>query len=210
MTNQSRCINSGKYNAGKKRIVQILTATKTVLINGGYAQLTMRRVAEEAGLHLRHLQYYFKTKDQLMDALIKNVCDSYIENSKSIVEKGPFSPEERFFKCIDYLIEDNKDTASNTLFFEFWAMACHDEYINKLIDQLYIAYREYIASFISAMRPKLSKRSSNRRAQQIVILLEGMTLFIGKDKPKHSQTRGIENDIRKTIVQIALSPEETD
>lgn len=207
MNNEVKVAKKGNYEAGRKRVTDILNAAKFVLTSGGYAQLTLRKVAAEAGLQLRHLQYYFKTKDQLMAALIKNVCDSYIENCVSMVEQGPSSPEEQFLTCIDYLIEDNKDAGSNTLFFEFWAMACHDEYINQLVDELYIAYRRHIASLITKMHPELSDRAVNRRALQIVVLLEGATLFIGRNKPRHPMLNGIEKDLKENIIRIAGAPE---
>lgn len=208
MNIEVRVNKKGSYEAGKKRISDILNAAQSVLISGGYAQLTLRRVAGEAGLQLRHLQYYFKTKDQLLAALIKHVCDSYIQKSRLLIEQSEASPKEQFLKCIDYLIEDNKDVGSNTLFFEFWAMACHDEFVNQQLDELYIAYREFIASLIAEWRPGLSDQSVNRRALQIVILLEGATLFIGRNKPKHRVSDGIEHELRKNIIRIAEAPED--
>lgn len=196
----------GSYEAGKQRVADILEAAKRILIDGGVSQFTLRRVAEQAGLQLRHLQYYFKTKDKLLDALIKTVCDDYIESSQALVAEEGCNPEEKFKKNIDFLLKDNKDPNSNTLFFELWAMACHDDHVNQTMDELYIVYRKYIAVLISELHPKIAKRELDCRALQIVILIEGATLFIGKNKAPHWAKSGIENGLKQTILEIALAP----
>ena len=56
---------SGK---GKKRISEIMEACKTVLIDKGYTQFSLRNIAREAGMHLSNLQYYFHTREELLKA----------------------------------------------------------------------------------------------------------------------------------------------
>ena len=57
-------------NKGKKRIVEIMEACRTVLIDKGYTQFSLRNIAKEAGIHLSNLQYYFRTRDDLLKELI--------------------------------------------------------------------------------------------------------------------------------------------
>lgn len=59
--------------------VHILSAAKSVLIKQGSAGFSMRKVAEEASVRLNNVQYYFKTKADLIDGLLSN----YTEESKN-------------------------------------------------------------------------------------------------------------------------------
>jgi hypothetical protein len=75
--------------------------------------------------------------------------------------------------------------------------------VNHLLDQLYTYYRTYIARLIAEMHPRLGKEVCARRAAQIVALIEGLTLFIGRNKPQHVATRGLHADALETILRIA-------
>jgi AcrR family transcriptional regulator len=125
-----------RYGAGVQRTAAILMAAKHVLVDGGYSQLTLRRVAARAGIPLRHLQYYFRTKNDLLRTLCEAICDDYIARCDALSERAHSSPRARFTACVSFLIEDNRDSFSNALFFELWALACHDSYTNRLLDRL--------------------------------------------------------------------------
>ena len=196
---------SGRYDAGRRRVADILAAARATLVDGGYAQLTLRRVASEAGLPLRHLQYYYPTKDELLLALCETICADYIAKCDALASREHASFRAQFVACVDFLIEDNRDPVSNTIFFELWALACHDAHANRLLSTLYAHYRAYIARLIRKMRPSMSPSLVDLRALQIVALIEGLTLFIGRNKPRLAATRGIADDARANILKLATA-----
>jgi AcrR family transcriptional regulator len=193
----------GRYEAGKQQITLILSAARTVLIDGGYAQLTLRRVAREARMSLALLQHYFRAKDDLLRALIEHTNRQYIGQCDRVYAEARGNAKAKFLACIDYLIEDNRDSPSNTLYFELWALACHDPHANVMLDDLFTYYRNYIAGLIRNMRPKLSEHRVEQRAVQIVALLEGLTLFIDRSKPRHVALRGLTRDARANMLLLA-------
>ena len=193
----------GRYEAGKQQVPLIVSAARTVLIDGGYAQLTLRRVAKEARMSLALLQHYFRAKDDLLRALIEHTNRQYIEQCDRVFAEARGDAKAKFLACIDYLIEDNRDSSSNTLYFELWALACHDPHANAMLDDLFTYYRNYIAGLIRNMRPKLSEHRVEQRAVQIVALLEGLTLFIDRNKPRHVALRGLTRDARANMLLLA-------
>jgi AcrR family transcriptional regulator len=194
----------GRYEAGRQQVALIVSAARTVLINGGYAQLTLRRVARQARMSLALLQHYFRAKDDLLRALIEYTNRQYIEQCDQVFAEARGNAKAKFLACIDYLIEDNRDSSSNTLYFELWALACHDPHANAMLDELFTYYRNYIAGLIRNMRPKLSKHRVEKRAVQIVALLEGLTLFIDRSKPRHVAMRGLTRDARANMLRLAI------
>jgi AcrR family transcriptional regulator len=192
-----------RYEAGKQQISRILSAARTVLIDGGYAQLTLRRVAREARMSLALLQHYFRAKDDLLRALIEHTNRQYTEQCARVYAEARGNAKAKFLACIDYLIEDNRDSSSNTLYFELWALACHDPHANVMLDELFTYYRNYIAGLIRNMSPRLSKHHVDQRAVQIVALLEGLTLFIDRSKPRHVAMRGLTRDARANMLLLA-------
>jgi len=194
-----------RYGVGQQRIRAILAAAKTVLVNGGYSDLTLRRVAAAAGMPLRHLQYYFPTKNDLLRSLCEAICDDYIAKCDALSSREHATPGARFQTCIDFLIDDNRDPLSNTIFFELWALACHDDYANRLLDRLYLHYRAYIGRLIANLRPQAPRSEVESRAVQIVALIEGLTLFIGRNKPRHRALRRVVKDASASILKIAIA-----
>jgi AcrR family transcriptional regulator len=186
-------------------VAAILAAAKQVLVNGGYSDLTLRRVAAAAGLPLRHLQYYYPAKDDLLRALCENICSDYIARCDALSSRKHPRPKGRFQTCIEFLIDDNRDPVTNTIFFELWALACHDDYANRLLDRLYLHYRAYVGRLISNMRPALRAREVESRAVQIVALIEGLTLFIGRNKPRHAALREVVRDASASILKVAIA-----
>lgn len=61
-------------NSTKQRI---LSAAKTVLIKEGNAGFSMRKVAAEASVRLNNVQYYYKTKTELVDGLLQEYLNDY-------------------------------------------------------------------------------------------------------------------------------------
>jgi AcrR family transcriptional regulator len=194
-----------RYEAGRQRTAAILEAAKQVLVDGGYSQLTLRRVATRASIPLRHLQYYFRTKNDLLRALCESICEDYIDRCDALSSREHSSPQARFMSCVEFLIDDNRDAFSNALFFELWALACHDEHTNRLLDRLYAHYRKYIRDLISAMRPRASRQLVESRAVQIVAFIEGLTLFIGRNKPQHAALRGVVKDAAENVLRLATA-----
>ena len=194
---------SGRYESGRRREALVLAAAQAVLVNGGYAQLTLRRVARQAHISLALLQHYFRSKDELLRAVVHAVCGHYVQECDKLLSRQHGSAKADFLACIDYLIEDNRDPVSNTLFFELWALACHDAHANKLVAELYGYYRKYISRLIRNLRPTMSAHLIELRAAQIVALIEGLTLFIGLNVPQRAINRGLRADTRATVLRLA-------
>lgn len=56
---------------------QIVEAARLVLIREGSAGFSMRKVAHHAGMSLGHLQYYFPSRAELLDALLSADIEAY-------------------------------------------------------------------------------------------------------------------------------------
>jgi AcrR family transcriptional regulator len=196
-------MRSGRYESGKQQTALIIAAVRTVLVDGGYAQLTLRRVAAEANMSLALLQHYYRTKNHLLRAFTERTAQQYIEQCDQVFAKARGDAKTKFLACIDFLIEDNRDSSSNTVFFELWALACHDPSANIMLDGLFTYYRNYIGGLIRSLQPNLPQRIVERRAIQIIAQLEGLTLFIDRRKPRHVSIRELAREARANMLLLA-------
>lgn len=62
----------------RERRTEILDAVERLLGQGGLEAVTMREVAAEAGVSLRLVQYYGKSKDELLTAALERLADKSV------------------------------------------------------------------------------------------------------------------------------------
>jgi AcrR family transcriptional regulator len=168
-----------------------LTAAETLLIDQGYHNLSMRRVAAAAGLTLGNLQYYFPSKDALIKAVLGNCIQRYLDMFEQIRANAGADPVKQFESLIAEILRD-LNTKNTTVFFpEVWSLANHDENATRSLDAMYEKYRLVLIEVITLINPTLSPDQLKRLAVFISASMEGHTIFIGHRKPWKKETENI-------------------
>lgn len=75
---------------GIKRYEEIKAAAARVLERGGYSNLTLADVAEEAGVNVSLLYHYFADKSDLTFAVLSDTIDTTVLFTREITSKDPF------------------------------------------------------------------------------------------------------------------------
>ncbi len=65
----------------------VLDASRRLLLEHGYEQVSMRKIAAEVGCKASTLYYYFKNKEEIVDALIDEGTRLHYRISKEIAKK---------------------------------------------------------------------------------------------------------------------------
>jgi AcrR family transcriptional regulator len=121
---------------------EIMRATYRALCEHGYADLTIKRIAEECGKSTAAIHYHYDTKDDLLAAFLEYLLD---EQKRAIHEIEVTEPERRLDLLIDQLLvgpEEHRDLLVAGL--EMWSQAPfeeefseriqkHDEYIHYML-----------------------------------------------------------------------------
>lgn len=177
------------YTKGEIRIKIILDAAEQLLIDSGYHNFSMRKVATKAGVSVGNLQYYFPTKDVLIQALLDYVIQNYLDTFEKF--RGHGSPKEQFIKILKAVIKDLKTKHTTVLFPELWSMANHEKHICEILDRMYGKYRMMVANVIQDINPALDENQALRLSLFITASIEGHTIFIGHKKPWSKETEHI-------------------
>lgn len=99
----------------KTRFV-LLDTTERVMIEDGYAAVTSRRIAKEAGVTPALVHYYFGTLDQLFLAVLRRRSEQQLaRHERSLRSDRPLHALWRY----------SKDPAGTALLMEFMALANH-------------------------------------------------------------------------------------
>ena len=71
-------MQSPATDKGQNTALAILLAAEKLLIDEGYHNFSLRKVAATADLTLGNLQYYFPSKDALIKAMLDNCIQRYL------------------------------------------------------------------------------------------------------------------------------------
>ena len=169
---------AGEYSAkGANTVCQILGAAHTVFLRDGHAGLSMRKVADEAGLAVGNVNYYFSTKRDLVDAMLREVLADYAEAHTRQFEADRDAPLEILLNVIDFYVV-NAHTSHN-LFFQIWGFAGGDDNAKALIREVYRPIGRFIYYLVRAIRPDADDLEVRQIVLQLFSLEEGVKLFIG-------------------------------
>ncbi len=179
----------GAYQKGKDKRQHILEAAAELLIDSGYHNFSMRKVADAAGIRVGNLQYYFPSKEKLVKAMLDNALSRYLDDFFEIRQHG--TPEEQFLTVIKHVVFDLNSKRATVFFPEVWSLSNHEKGVTKSMDEMYENYRRVLAGIIGEVNPKLSVPQCRRIALFISASLEGHTMFIGYRKPWRKETANI-------------------
>lgn len=88
---------------------EIMRATYRALREHGYANLTIKRIAEEYGKSTAAVHYYYDTKDELLAAFLDYVLERFVDEIRDIETTDP---ERRLDLLLDELLvnaEEHRD-----------------------------------------------------------------------------------------------------
>jgi len=82
------------------RKAEIITAARRLFGMKEYEKTTMQDVIDELGIAKGTIYYYFKSKEELLDAVINQMGDEAVERMQSVMETGKGNALEMFQQLI--------------------------------------------------------------------------------------------------------------
>lgn len=191
-----------KQARGREKKRQILDIAERLLIEEGSATLSMRSVADRAQMSLGNLQYYFKTRDDLIEAVVEEMSRSYQERIKEVVLSAP-TTKDQLFRLAEFMVEDFRTPAGSTLFWELWALSAHNAAAAEAVNRFHDMERRTIRGLVTALSPHLTKAEASHRATMIASLFEGIGIFIGKGRSQEKNHRTVANKLKASAHALA-------
>lgn len=194
---------------GRDTTERILSATTEIFCEEGYGGLTMRRVASATGISLSNLQFHFRTREDLLSAIITEITDAYLEQYKRFGIDTSRTPTERLEAVLRHLISEDKKPRVQTIFFNIWALAQTQEFARLIVERTYSLQRAALVQFIKQINPKLSLRELTLRAALIACQAEGLMILIPQRKNFPCDLNGIELEAVRSMMAVASAPSST-
>lgn len=180
---------------------KILTTAANLLVKQGGINFSMRTLADELGIRLSNLQYYFPTLDTLYSAIVTNIL-LLVEDK---IDQAMTYSDETLKILIDIVCSELDNVYNCQLMWEIWALSERTPEARNAIDLFYQHYIEKISHIIKLQNPTLNSNTIQRRALIIVSLLEGIWVVMGKNQ-KDVELDTIKIDLMTTINLIINNP----
>lgn len=161
---------------GEDRRDAIVRAARQMLLDEGYAGVSVRKIASELGISVGNLQYYFPTKDDLVEAVITRETQRPID----LVTDLPWSPDTLSTSMraavkalIGYYASD-----AGRLYAITEALALHDRRYAKLKADGYAYVFSQIEQLVAVVSPDLAADRRGGLARVLVALIDGASLQV--------------------------------
>ncbi len=160
---------------------EILNNALAIIQDDGYAALTMRYLATTSQIKLGSLQYHFKTREVLLEALADHIYTLYASLWNSDNDAFESVSLKTF---IEFLLDDIGRIESARLWPQLWAWALVEPSMKAMMDKLYAP----LLAFLNLRFTQLGCDNPEEEALALMCLLEGATIFVGAGS-RHTQSR---------------------
>lgn len=156
---------------------RILDAAAKVVAKKTISGTRMSLIAEEAELLPSNIQYYFRTKDELLTALLESVLHFFrTEREKMMKDSGPTLRDKLvvFFQQKMKCLTIKKDYEVVNI--DFWAQNIVNKKMNRQFYDNYVNWRADIRDILLAYRPDIDSDMLEYLPHAMVSMMLGSTL----------------------------------
>lgn len=186
---------------GEKTRQAIIDEARRILVEEGYENFVLRKIAKNIGIQPGNIQYYYGTKKELLWEVLTPEIDKYEDTYESVAKHGT-SKSAKILAVVDFLLKDIKVKSTCNIWFTVWALAQHDDEVAETMDRWYETYLSALANLIQSTDPEMHPRRAGHLARIITALIDGLTNQIGYGKPHHESIDGLENELRTSILHL--------
>lgn len=167
---------------GAARREAVLGVARELLVREGFDQFVLRRVADRAEMTLGNLQYYFATRDDLLEAVIRAEFDLDLAALRAAAEDADLDAVVRSLAI-------NWTTGAGSIFGTMSLLAYHHDRFRRLNREIYETFYAELGTIIRSVSGATSDAEIASRARLITSVLDGVAIqahaVLGAGTPDH-------------------------
>ena len=176
---------------------QIVAIATDVLARDGLDQFVMRRIADRADMKLGNLQYYFPTRDDLLEAIVRS---EFVQDLAAINAVEQSDPNDRLSGIVDALT-NRWFERNGSVYLPIAVLALHEPRFDGIISEIYAEFYTLMSDIVMAIDPSATPATAQRRAFLMTSLLDGASLQPGRKDPAISGS--LVDDLKQLASAIA-------
>ena len=164
----------------------IITTAERLFSAKGYHGTSVRDIAEEAGVNLAMISYYFGSKDKLMQALFEERTRDITSKIEKLLRDDSLSP----FEKLDNIVDDYVERITYKQ--QFYKIMLHEQLIEKngVVASLLNELKKRNISIVKKLIEEGQEKGVFKKNIDIVLLMNTMIgtvfqTFINQDAYRH-------------------------
>ncbi|HEY6286084.1 MAG TPA: TetR/AcrR family transcriptional regulator [Ktedonobacteraceae bacterium] len=157
---------------------QILDAATKVFVRQGFQHARMDDIVEESGLSKGTLYWYFKSKEDIINAILRRLFTGDLANLENLVQAEGTASERLVQLTNDRVIGLKQMSSLVPIIFEFYAVAVHQQWVKQFINEYFQHFRTLLEELIQQGidRGEFRHVNASNAAISFASLYEGLTL----------------------------------
>jgi AcrR family transcriptional regulator len=188
----------------EQRRVEILEATRAVVLEKGFGGTRIKDVADALGVSTGLVHYHFESKDDLLAETMRYAADADIRRLEKTVAAGS-DPVERLDRVLREYLPGPRDQ-SWTLWIDAWGEALRSPTLKEISEELDAAWvallERVIRDGVTARRFRTSDPAGV--AWRLAALMDGLGLQVVLHKGTMSRTRMLEHTRTVAAAELGL------
>ncbi len=162
-----------------QRLGAVLEAATAVFARSGFQRARMEDVAQQAGVSKGTLYLYFRSKDDLIAAILHRLFGGEMRHlQRLLAEEGPATA--RLLALTRHLADElQRLSVLLPIWFEFYALAARQKGVRQFLRAYFADYRAALAALIAqgSARGEFHAVDAGAAATTLIALYEGLTLL---------------------------------
>jgi AcrR family transcriptional regulator len=175
-------MSAPRSRRGEATRTAILGAARSVLVENGLDRFVVREIAGRAGITLGNLQYYFATREDLLEAVIRAEFDRDL--AAFCREFGDRSTPSEQLDGVSHRLVENWCTGGGSVFAALTLLAYHHERFARLNREIYAAFYAELAGLLRRIDPAAHEADLAARTVLVTSVLDGVAIQV------HAAARG--------------------
>lgn len=196
---------AAEASKGQQRQAEILAVAREILVEGGYDRFVLREIALRAGMTLGNLQYYYRTREALLEALVRAESENDSRTIASI-SANKESAETQLDELTEALLRswssDRGRIYAVTLF-----LSLSEPMFRAMQRAIYDEFYEHLLPVLKKIDPGARRPMLVARAQLITALWDGALVQLqgGAVGAKAADRARFIDRVREQVLDIARS-----
>jgi AcrR family transcriptional regulator len=166
-------------NKGLQRREQILSVARKLLVEEGYSGFVLREIAARCGITIGNLQYYFRTRDLLLEAVTRTALFDDLEEIDAIAENG--GEGEAQLRELASVVLRQWLGDSGKIYAAAAFLSRNQPELRSMVAELYSQFYEHLIVVLRQLQPRAHRQTLLTKARLITALLDGVVVLFRND-----------------------------
>lgn len=202
-----------RYQKSLVRKQEMLSHLYDLIIEEGFENVSMNKIARKMGVNPSLMVHYFDTKERMVAELVNYLFSTYSRHIIPDLSESA-TPQERLQDFLDVVFGINwNGVVNNQVFFTYYTLALRrpeiSDHIRRALRNIYTTiHRELVKAGIDGVLPK---QDWDRATQFVMMVMEGANLFQGIEMfptTREQRQRFLSKMVYEALMHPAPYPED--